>query len=65
MLDFLKTKNFKMLFSFLIGIFIIIIFKKSCQGDDCIEHQNPNVDDINKSTFQIGTKCYQFRSVSY
>ena len=51
-----------MFFSFLVGIFIIIVFKKACKGDDCIEHTNPNNEEINKSTYQIGSKCYQFRS---
>ena len=51
-----------MLFSFLLGIFVVIVFKKSCKGDDCIDHKNPNIDEINKTTYQIGSKCYQFRS---
>jgi hypothetical protein len=62
MFEFLKTKRFHMLFSFLVGIFIVIVFKKGCVGDDCLEHTNPNVDEINKITYQIGSKCYQFRS---
>jgi hypothetical protein len=64
MLEFLKTKNFHMFFSFLLGIFVVIVFKKTCKGDDCIEHKNPNIDEINKLTYQIGSKCYQFRSQS-
>jgi len=64
MFEFLKSKKFYILFYFLIGIFIIIIFKKKCIGDDCVEHHNPNIDEINKTTYQIGSKCYQFRSTT-
>ena len=58
MFEFLKTKTFHILFSFLVGIFVIIIFKKGCSGDDCIEHINPNIDEINIQ----GYKLWQIRS---
>ena len=61
MFDFLKTKNFHILFSFLVGIFIVIIWKPVCKNDDCIKHELPNVNEVNTSTYQIGSTCYQFR----
>ena len=64
MFEFLKTKNFHMLFSFLLGIFIVIIWKPVCKNDDCIKHELPDVNEINNSTYQIGNKCYQFRTNS-
>jgi len=63
MFEFLKTKNFHMLFSFLIGVFIVIIFRPVCDGDDCTVHNLPNVNEINTTTYQLGSKCYQFKSV--
>jgi hypothetical protein len=62
MFEFLKTKNFHMFFSFLIGIFIVIIWKPVCKDDTCIKHELPNVNEINSSTYQIANKCYQFRT---
>lgn len=53
-----------MLFSFLLGIFIVIIWKPVCKNDDCIKHELPDVNEINNSTYQIGNKCYQFRTNS-
>lgn len=50
-----------MLFSFLVGIFIVIIWKPLCKNDECIKHELPNVTEINASTYQLGDKCYQFR----
>lgn len=63
MFEFLKTKNFHMLFSFLIGVFIVIIFRPVCDDDNCIVHNLPNVNEINMTTYQLGSKCYQFKSV--
>ena len=62
MFEFLKTKNFHYLFSFLLGVFIVIIWRPVCNDDSCIKHKNANLDEINKSTYQIGSKCYQFKS---
>jgi hypothetical protein len=63
MFEFIKTKKFHYLFSFLLGIFAVIIWRPVCNDDTCIKHKLPNLDEINKSTYQIGSKCYQFRSV--
>jgi hypothetical protein len=62
MFEFLKTKNFHMLFSFLLGIFVVIIWRPVCEKEDCIKRELPNLNEINNSTYQIGTKCYQFRT---
>lgn len=62
MFQFLKTKNFHIFFSFLIGIFIVIIWRPLCKDDDCIKHELPNINEINSSTYQISDKCYQFRT---
>jgi hypothetical protein len=62
MFDFLKTKNFHILFSFLIGIFIVIVWRPVCEKGDCIKHELPNLEEINSSTYQISSKCYQFRT---
>ena len=64
MFEFLKTKNFHYLFSFLIGVFIVIIWRPTCKDDDCLSHKNPKLDEINSSTYQIGSKCYQFRTIA-
>jgi hypothetical protein len=62
MFEFLKTKNFHMLFSFLLGIFIVIVWKPSCKDNDCIKFELPDTNLINSSTYQISSKCYQFKT---
>lgn len=51
-----------MLFSFLIGVFIILLIRPICKDDNCISHINPDVKEIESSTYQIGSKCYQFKT---
>ena len=60
MLDFLKTKGFHKLFSFLVGVFIVIIFRRICKDKECIDivMADPNI--IKTKTYMIGDKCYVF-----
>jgi len=62
MFEFLKTKNFYMLFSFLLGVFVILILRPTCKDENCINHINPDIKEIELSTYQIGSKCYQFKA---
>lgn len=64
MFEFLKTKNFHRIFSFLIGIFVVIIWRPSCKDNECIKYEVPDLNEINNSTYQIGTKCYQFKTTT-
>lgn len=58
----LKSRSFNILFSFLMGVAIMAIVRPICRGPDCIIMKAPNASEINSSTYQIGSKCYQFRS---
>lgn len=64
MLDFLKSKQFHIAFSFIIGLFLVLILRPTCKGDDCIEYKNPSIQEITSSTYQLGSKCYQFKNSS-
>ena len=44
----------------MLGIFIILVIRPICKGDDCIVHKNPDMKEIASSVYQIGTKCYSF-----
>ena len=60
MFEFLKTKNFHKMFSFLIGIFAVLVLRPICKGNDCYEHIIPDSKEITSSTYQLGSKCYTF-----
>jgi len=60
--DFLKSKKFNFIFSFILGLGIAAILRPACKGDACITLKAPPIHEINKSTYQLGSKCYQFRT---
>ena len=58
--DFLKSKQFNYLFSFLLGLGLVTILRPACKGDECVVNKAPLMHDIVGKTFQIGSKCHQF-----
>lgn len=58
--DFLKSKNFNVIFSFLLGLGLAAILRPACKGDQCLLLKAPPVHEIEKATYQLGTKCFQF-----
>jgi len=62
MFEFLHSKNFNVIFSFIVGLGIMTLLKPICKGADCIHQKAPPIEEVNKSTYQLGSKCYQFRS---
>lgn len=62
MFEFLKTKNYMKVFNFLIGVFLVIVLRPTCKDDSCITHVNPDINEINMSTYHLGSSCYQFRT---
>ena len=60
MFEIIKTKSFRMVFSFLVGLFIVIIFKQRCVGDDCYNYTIPDSKEISSNTYMLKDKCYQF-----
>jgi hypothetical protein len=60
MYEILKTEKFAIFFSFIVGFGLIAITIPACKGDDCFIKKAPSVDEMKKSTFRIGSKCYQF-----
>ncbi len=64
MFEFLKSKNFHYAFSFLLGFAMIAILKPICHGIECTIEKAPPLQEVNTSTYQLGSKCYQFRSLS-
>jgi hypothetical protein len=60
MFEFLKSESFKIIGSAVIGVGIVAVLKPICKGDECIIQKAPAVDEVTKSTYQIGSKCYKF-----
>ena len=64
MFDFLKSKTFHIIGSFIVGFGIVAIFRKQCEGSECLIQKAPPPDEVTKTTYQIGQKCYQFKTES-
>jgi hypothetical protein len=60
--DFMKTKSFNYVFSFLLGLGIVALFRPVCKGDSCLLVRAPPADEIKQTTYQIGKKCFQFET---
>lgn len=58
--DFLKSKQFNYLFSFLLGLGLVAILRPACKGDECLVAKAPLMKDVVGKTFQTGNKCHQF-----
>ena len=58
--DFMKTKSFNYVFSFLLGVGLIALFRPGCKGESCVIVRAPPADEIKQTTYQIGSRCYQF-----
>ena len=61
---FLHSENFNILFSFLVGAGRFALFTPICKGKECQIQKAPSVEEVKGTTYQIGTKCYQFSSTS-
>jgi len=60
MFEFLKTSSFDNVFSFVLAVGIMALLKPICKDKDCQVQKAPSIDEIKASTYQIGSKCYQF-----
>lgn len=62
MFEFLKTEGFSIGGSFIIALGIMAILKPGCRGDTCRILKAPPLEEVTKSTYQVGEKCYQFKT---
>lgn len=58
--DFMKSKEFNVIFSFLLGLGLAAILRPACKGDQCVIQKAPPLKDFKDATYQVGNKCYQF-----
>ena len=58
--DLLKSKKFNFIFSVLLGLGLAAILRPACKGDQCLTLKAPPVHEVEKTTYQLGSKCFQF-----
>ena len=66
MFEILKTESYSIVFSIVLGIGIMAAVKPRCNSNQgaCTVKKAPNPDEVTHSTYQIGSKCYQFHTQS-
>lgn len=57
----LQTDTGKYLVSVVLGIGISCLFRKVCEGRNCIVFKGPNFNDINGKTIKYDNKCYKLK----
>jgi hypothetical protein len=62
MLKFFETPQFHFFFSFIIGVAIMSLFRPLCKGTECQIIKAPPPHEVEKITYKIGSKCYQFKT---
>lgn len=60
LVDILKDKKFNVVFSFLLGMFLAIVFRPICKGDTCFKLKAPPIQEIKEHAYKIGDRCYKF-----
>jgi hypothetical protein len=62
MFEFLKTEQFSMIFSFVLGLGCMALLKPLCRGGECHIQKAPPYNEIKDSTYQLNNECYQFEA---
>jgi hypothetical protein len=63
MFEFLKSKSFHVIGSFIVGFGLVAaIFRPGCANGTCTVMKAPKPDEVAATTYQLGSKCYQFKT---
>jgi hypothetical protein len=60
LIDILKDSRFNTVFSFLMGVFIILLIRPGCKGDACFKYKAPPPKEIKEHAYKIEDTCYRF-----
>jgi hypothetical protein len=61
MFEALQTERFALMFSFILGFSLMALLIPVCKGDECLVKKAPSPQEMKKTTYRLGNKCYQFR----
>jgi hypothetical protein len=62
MFEFLKSKNFDAVFSLVLGLGLMALLKPGCKDSECHIQKAPPYEEVKSSTYQLGSKCYNFEA---
>ena len=56
------SENIKLIVSIILGLGIASLFKKVCEGRNCIIIKGPSTSEIESNTYKFNNKCYEYKS---
>ena len=57
---FFHTESGKAIISLLLGLGLATLFKRSCQGKNCIDFKAPSLEDIKNKKYKYGNTCFKY-----
>ena len=57
----LHSKFGKVVISILLGLGLATLFRKVCNGRNCLLFKGPNLSNIRGKTFKYNDKCYKYK----
>ena len=60
----LDTKKYKIIVSIILGLGIATLFRRACEGRNCIIIKGKSTADVEKNSYRYKDKCYKYKSVS-
>ena len=61
MMKLLHTQNGRYAISFILGMGLASLFRKICKDRNCLVFKAPPLEEVTKSTYAYGDKCYTFK----
>jgi hypothetical protein len=62
-LEIMKTENFNIFFSFVLGLGIVAMLRPICKGNACAINKAPPVKDWDGAVYRLGADCYEYKAV--
>lgn len=61
-LEVMKTENFNIFFSFVLGLGIIAMLRPICKGETCAIKKAPPVKEWNGAVYRLGAECFEYKA---
>ena len=61
---FFNTEAGKIIISILLGLGLATLFRKTCEGRNCISFKAPDLEDIKNKKYKYGNKCFKYQMES-
>ncbi len=58
---FFNTETGKIIMSILLGLGLATMFRKTCEGEECLVFKAPSLEDIDEKKYKYGNKCFEYK----